>query len=68
VNGMFFIAYTEWQKSVKSPVAAKPTGIKNFGVLLNEIGLVKTRNHEDRKRTLPDPRFCLQKLRNLHRN
>jgi putative DNA primase/helicase len=58
-NGIFNTAYTEWQKTVKSPVAAKPTPANKFGELLNKAGL-EQRVDGERLRTLPDPKECLQ--------
>jgi len=58
-NGIFNTAYTEWQKTVKSPVAAKPTPGNKFGELLNKAGLDQ-RVDGKRIRTLPDPKECLE--------
>jgi phage/plasmid-associated DNA primase len=58
-NGIFNTAYTEWQKTVKSPVAAKPTPANKFGELLNKAGL-EQRVDGKRLRTLPDPNECLE--------
>jgi hypothetical protein len=59
VNGVFSTAYTEWQKSVKTPVAARPTPANKFGELLNKAGLIQ-RNDGQRFRTLPNPVDCLK--------
>lgn len=58
-NGILSAAYTEWQKTVKTPIAAKPTAPKNFGKLLNDTGF-SLRIDKDRLRKLPDPHECLK--------
>lgn len=60
-NGIFWTAYSEWQKNVRSPVAPKPTAANNFGALLNTAGL-ELRIHGERRRTLPDSIKCLKKV------
>ena len=60
-NGIFFTAYAEWQKNIKSPVGPKPTAANNFGALLNTAGL-ELRIQVERRRTLPDPIECLRKV------
>jgi len=60
-NGVFFTAYAEWLKNVKSPVAPKPTAANNFGALLNTAGF-ESRRDAQRRRTLPDPSECLKKV------
>lgn len=59
INGVFQTAYTNWQKTVNSPVAPKPTAINKFGELLNKAGL-EMRIAGDRRRTLPDAQECLE--------
>ena len=58
-NGLFQTAYTEWQKTVKTPVAAKPTAANKFGELLTKAGL-DLRIAKQRWRSLPDPDECLK--------
>lgn len=60
-NGIFNTAYTEWQKGVKSPVAPKLTPGNKFGELLTTAGL-ELRINGERRRTLPDPKECLEKV------
>jgi hypothetical protein len=61
INGVFQTAYTNWQKTVNSPVAPKPTAINKFGELLNKAGL-EMRIAGDRRRTLPDAKECLERV------
>lgn len=61
-NGIFFTAYTAWQKSVNSPIAAKPTSPNKFGEYLTAAGLEQSRKNTERRRTLPDPTICLEKV------
>jgi len=58
-NGIFHTAYTEWQKTIRSPVGAKTTQVNKFGELLTKAGLTQ-RNEGGRLRTLPDPAVCLE--------
>jgi hypothetical protein len=58
LNGIFTVAYDEWQKTVKSPVGAKPTPGNKFGELLNDAGFA-LRIDRGRWRKLPDPNECL---------
>ncbi len=60
-NGIFNTAYTEWQKGVKSSVAPKLTPRNKFGELLTTAGL-ELRINGERRRTLPDPKECLEKV------
>lgn len=66
-NGLFWISYQEWQKSVKSPVAAKPTPSNTFGKLLNDVGF-EQRNQSGRLRTIPDPEKCKEELKKQYLN
>jgi uncharacterized protein DUF5906 len=59
VNGILLSAYAEWQKTVKSPVAPKPTPDNKFGELLNKAGFI-LRIDGQRLRTLPDLNECLK--------
>ena len=65
-NRSLYVAYTEWQKSIKSPIAPKTTASNNFGELLNNVGFVEPRIQGGTKwRTLPDSETCKQKLNEL---
>lgn len=65
-NGSLYVAYTEWQKSIKSPIAPKTTASNKFGELLNNVGFVEPRIQGGTKwRTLPDSETCKQKLNEL---
>jgi len=63
-NGIFYAAYREWQKSIKSPIAARPTAINKFGELLNSAGFDQ-RNQGRRLRKLPDPENCKKILEKM---
>lgn len=63
-NGIFYAAYREWQKSIKSPIAARPTAINKFGELLNNAGFDQ-RNQGRRLRKLPDPENCRKALEKM---
>jgi hypothetical protein len=52
-------AYVEWQKTVKSPIAPKPTIIGNLGEALGKMGLERKRTSEERRYILPNPRDCI---------
>lgn len=62
VNGIFQTAYTEWQKTVKSPVAPRPTPVNKFGELLNKAGMTTRIMNGQRLRTLPNPEECLNSI------
>ena len=64
-NGIFFTAYKEWQKSVKSPTSARPTPSNKFGELLNSIGLVQKIEGGKRWRKLPSIEECLKSLHGI---
>lgn len=64
-NGIFFTAYKEWQKSVKSPISARPTPSNKFGELLNSIGLVQKIEGGKRWRKLPSIEECLKSLHGI---
>jgi hypothetical protein len=51
-------AYVEWQKTVKSPVAPKPTPISRLGAVLVKAGFSRTRTMDERRYTLPSPKKC----------
>ena len=55
-------AYTEWQKGVRSPVRPEPTPIGSLGEVLTTAGFAATRTAAERRRKLPDPDACLDKL------
>src|SRR5262249_17589166 len=57
-------AYTEWQKTVKSPGAPTPTKIGNLGEVLNKAGFVSKRcgPKGERTRFLPNPQTCIENL------
>jgi hypothetical protein len=55
-------AYTEWQKTVKSPVAAKPTPIGNLGEVLSAAGVSIRRIGAGNRRILPAAVECLAAL------
>lgn len=60
-NGLFLIAYTNWQKTVRSSSDPKPTKSNSFGELLNNLGFI-ARVDKQRYRKLPDPDKCLESL------
>jgi hypothetical protein len=60
-NGIFPVAYAEWQKSVRSQIAPKQTAPNKFGELLNKAGLMQ-RKDKERWRTLPSTEECLKLL------
>jgi hypothetical protein len=58
-------AYREWQKGVKSPVAAKPTAIGNLGEVLIKAGLTRKQIRNPKPvwfSVLPSPSHCLELL------
>lgn len=59
INGIFYTAYDEWQKTVRSPIAPRPTAKNNLGKLLTDAGFIQ-RSESGRRRTLPDPNECLK--------
>jgi hypothetical protein len=61
VNGIYQTAYAEWQKTVKSPVAPRPTHSTPLGMLLERLGFT-LRIHGPRRRSLPCPQECLKKI------
>lgn len=65
VNGVFAVAYAEWQKSIKSPIGAKPTQDNDFGELLTSVGFEQRRTGVQRFRKLPDSEECLKKVEKL---
>jgi hypothetical protein len=67
-NGIFWTAYTDWQKSVKSPVAAKPTPANKFGELLTSVGLSQRKSGDIRYRTLPEIEECLKIVKEMIEN
>lgn len=64
-NGVFYAAYTEWQKTVKSPVAPRPTAPNKLGELLNKVGF-NLRINGERRRTLPSTAECLRLLEAMY--
>lgn len=66
-NGIFFTAYKEWQKSIKSPISARPTPLNKFGELLNIVGLIQTIEGGKRWRKLPSIEECLKSLHEVGR-
>lgn len=63
-NGFFQVAYADWQKTVKSPVAPRLTATNTLGKLLNDLDFVEKRDVQ-RYRTLPDVTDCLNKLKEM---
>lgn len=62
-------AYVEWQKTVRSPVAPRPTGTGRLGQVLTEAGIKAERaGGGDRLRVLPPAGACLGKLWGLARD
>ena len=57
-------AYVEWQKTVKSPVAATPTPAGSLGQVLSRAGFQERRTVTARFRKLPNPEKCLETLWN----
>jgi hypothetical protein len=55
-------AYAEWQKTVKSPVAPKPTQLGALGEVLTKAGIPVRRTNGGNLRALPSPEVCLKKL------
>ena len=58
----FCRAYCEWQKTVKSPVAPKPTPLGNLSQVLAEAGFPLRRTKAERFRILPSIEKCLDIL------
>jgi hypothetical protein len=58
----FCRAYSEWQKTVRSPVAPKPTPNANLAQVLAEAGFPGRRTKIDRFRSLPSIETCLENL------
>lgn len=67
-NCIFYAAYLEWQKSVKSPSEAKPTAANKFGELLTNVGLTQRKSGNTRYRTLPAPEECLKHIKEMIEN
>ena len=65
VNGIFSTSYTEWQKTVKSPVAPKPTPDNKFGELLNKAGFTKRIQDGTAFRKLPHVEECLKTVTDM---
>ena len=59
---VFSNAYTEWQKTVKSPVRPEPTHISSLGEVLTHAGFGTRRAAKSNFRILPDPEECLAKI------
>jgi hypothetical protein len=55
-------AYVEWQRTVKSPVAAKPTPLASLSQVLGGAGFTGRRTNSDRFRSLPSTETCLENL------
>jgi hypothetical protein len=62
VNGIFYTAYSEWKKTVKSPTAPRPTPANKFGELLNKAGITLRIQDSQRWRKLPKPEDCLKSI------
>ena len=60
--GLLFTAYTAWQATVRTRVAAKPTAVRNFGEVLSKAGFEAQRTSAERRRVLPSPETCLANL------
>ena len=58
-------AYVEWQKTVKSPVAPKPTASGSLGEVLGRVGFEDGRTNSQRGRKLPSVDDCLARLANF---
>jgi hypothetical protein len=59
---IFANAYTEWQKTVKSPVGAQPTPIGSLGEVLTNAGFGVHYDSKSAIRVMPDPDQCLAKI------
>jgi hypothetical protein len=59
---VFSNAYTEWQKTVKSPVRPEPTHVGSLGEVLTDAGFGALRDNKSSIRILPDPDECLVKI------
>ena len=59
---VFSNAYTEWQKTVKSPIRPEPTHISSLGEVLTHAGFGTKRAAKSNFRILPDPDECLAKI------
>ena len=66
-NGVFAVAYSAWQSTVKTPISPKPTAGNLFGELLNDAGF-GVRIDKQRYRQLPNPVECLKKVTELLEN
>ncbi len=55
-------AYVEWQKTVKSPVAAKPTPIGSLGEILGKCGFGRKRLKTGMRYALPDADHCAARI------
>jgi hypothetical protein len=51
-------AYVEWQKTVKSPFAPKPTPSGNLGEALRKMGFDRKRTNQERRYILPKAAEC----------
>ena len=51
-------AYVDWQKTVKSPVAPKPTPTGNLGEILGKCGFGRKRLNSGMRYALPDADHC----------
>lgn len=68
VNGIFHTAYTEWQKTVRSPIAPRPTPANKFGEFLNKAGMALRIMNGQRLRKLPSPEECLKSITDNGKN
>ena len=55
-------AYVEWQRSIHSRIAPRPTPDGNLGEAFTIAGLTAVRTKTARTRTMPDAEACLAKL------
>lgn len=60
--GELAAAYTEWQKGVKTPIAAKPTPVGRLGEVIGDAGMGVRRTAAGNRRALPSVQVCLRNL------
>jgi len=58
-------AYTEWMKSVRSPMAPQPTPTGNLGEAMARAGIPVHKTKHGNLRVLPAPEKCLEALAKL---
>ncbi len=55
-------AYTDWQRTIKSPIGPKPTPIGKLGEVLGDAGFDSRHSKYGSKRKLPGKERCLWNL------